>query len=197
MSNEVDSRRPERMPPLDHATMTEAQKRAADVLKSGPRGGVKGPFIALIRAPELMDRLQKVGEYLRFETSLDRRISEFLMLIVAREWTQQFEWHTHVPLALGAGLERATVSSLSEGRRPLGMASDEEVAFDFVTELLRSKGVSDPTYQRAVAAFSEVGIIDLLGVVGYFTTMSMVLNVARTPPSSLDDGAPRLEALPL
>src|SRR3979409_1028406 len=95
---------PDRMPPLDLSAMTDAQLRAADELTAGPRGGVKGPFIPLLRSPELMDRLQKVGDYLRFHSSLEPRISEFIMLIVSREWSQQFEWSVHVPLGRKAGL---------------------------------------------------------------------------------------------
>ena len=172
----------DRMPPLEPARMTQAQKKAADELAAGPRGGVKGPFIPLLRSPELMDRLQKVGEYLRFRSSLEPRISEFLMCVVSREWTQQFEWFVHVPLALKAGVEPQTLESLSEGRRPAGMAADEEIAYDFWDELTRTKGVSDATYRRALDRFGENGVIDMLGLLGYFTTVSMVMNVAHTPP---------------
>jgi 4-carboxymuconolactone decarboxylase len=170
------------MPPLEPAAMDEAQKKAADALAAGPRGGVKGPFIPLLRSPELMERLQKVGEYLRFKSALEPRISEFLMCVVSRSWTQQFEWFVHVPLALKAGIKQETLSSLAEGRRPAGMAQDEAVAYDFCEELERTKGVCDDTYQRAVSAFGEHGVIDMLGLVGYFTTVSMVMNVAHTPP---------------
>jgi 4-carboxymuconolactone decarboxylase len=171
----------ERMPPLDAAAMNEAQRKAAQALAAGPRGGVKGPFIALLRSPELMDRLQQVGEYLRFRSSLEPRISEFLMLVVARAWSQQFEWAVHVPLALKAGVNAQTVQSLSEGRRPRDMASDEAIAYDFCEELSRTRGLSDATYRKAVEQFGEAGVIDMVGVVGYFTTVSMVLNVAHTP----------------
>ena len=186
----------ERMPPLDPAAMTEAQRKAAEELAAGPRGGVKGPFIALLRSPELMERLQKVGEYLRFRSSLEPRVSEFMMLVVAREWTQQFEWSVHVPLALKAGLKPETVQSLAEARRPAAMAKDEELAYDFCEELLRTKGVSDATYRRALDHFGERGLVDLLGLIGYFATVSMVLNVAHTP--ALEDPSIRaLEPLPL
>jgi 4-carboxymuconolactone decarboxylase len=186
----------DRMPPLDPATMTGAQQKAAQELAAGPRGGVKGPFIALLRSPELMDRLQKVGEYLRFRSSLQARINEFLMLVVSRQWTQQFEWVVHVPLALKAGLRPQTVESLAEGRRPAGMAKDEEIAYDFCDELLRTKGVSEASYRRAVEQFGEPGVIDMLGLVGYFTTVSMVMNVAHTPPPK-DDSVTALPAFPL
>ena len=186
----------ERMPPIAPSAMTEAQKKAAEALAAGPRGGVKGPFIALLRSPELMDRLQQVGEYLRFRSSLEPRISEFLMLIVSRQWTQQFEWAVHVPLALKAGLAPQTVDSLAEGRRPEGMAKDEALAYDFCDELARTKGVSDASYRSAIDRFGERGVIDMLGVVGYFTTVSMVLNVAHTPRAAAPEVAP-LRALPM
>ena len=171
----------DRLPPLERAAMTEAQRKVADELGAGPRGGVKGPFIPLLRSPELMDRLQKVGEYLRFQSSLEPRISEFVMLIVSRHWTQQFEWGVHLPLALKAGVDAATVESLAMGRRPDKMAKDEAIAYDFCDELARNRGVSDATYRQAVDQFGEVGLMDLLGLVGYFTTVSMVMNVAHTP----------------
>jgi 4-carboxymuconolactone decarboxylase len=172
------------MPPLEVAKMTDEQRAAAAELAAGPRGGVKGPFIALLRSPELMQRLQKVGEYLRFRSALEPRISEFLMLVVSRQWTQQFEWAVHVPLALDAGVKRETLESLAAGRRPAAMATDEAIAYDFCAELLANRGVSEATYRMAVEQFGERGVIDMLGVVGYFTTVSMVLNVARTPAAS-------------
>ena len=186
----------ERMPMLEPAAMNEAQRKAAQALAAGPRGGVKGPFIALLRSPELMDRLQQVGEYLRFRSSLEPRVSEFLMLIVSRRWTQQFEWTVHVPLALKAGVTPQTIESLAAGGRPAAMAADEALAHDFCDELLRNKGVSDATYRAAVDHFREAGVIDMLGVIGYFTTVSMVLNVARTP-APRDGNVSALRALPL
>ena len=172
----------DRMPPLAADKMTEAQRKAAMEMAAGPRKGVKGPFIPLMRSPELMDRLQKVGEYLRFQSALEPRISEFIMLIVAREWTQQFEWTVHAPLGCKAGLEEDVIEALAEGRRPGAMRADEEIVYDFCAELLRTKGVSDTTYRRALGAFGESGVVDIVGVVGYFATVSMVLNVAHTPP---------------
>ncbi len=175
-----------RMPPLDDASLTEAQRKAAAALAAGPRGGVRGPFIPLLRSPELMDRLQRVGEYLRYHSVLPRKVSEFVVLVTAREWTQQFEWSVHVPAAMQAGLEPAIVEALAEGRRPCSMAEEEEIAYEVCDELFRTHGISERTYQRAVASFGEQGLIDLLGVVGYFTTVSMVMNVARTPPPEND-----------
>lgn len=180
----------ERMPPLAAEAMSDEQKKAAAELAAGPRGGVRGPFIPLLRSPELMSRLQKVGEVLRYRSALEPKLNEFVMLIVAREWTQQFEWQVHYPHAIEAGLRPEIAAALAEGRRPRGMTDDEETAWDFCTELLRSRGVSDATYTRAAAMFAERGVIDLLGLVGYFTTVSMVMNVARTPPPKQGNVAP-------
>jgi len=183
------------MPPLAAERMSEAQRKAAAELTAGPRKGVKGPFVPLLRSPELMDRLQKVGEYLRFQSSLEQRISELVMLIVSRHWTQQFEWAVHVPLGRKAGLKSETIEAIAEGRRPSGMPADEETVYDFCGELLRNKGVCDTTYRRAVDAFGENGVIDLVGVAGYFTTVSMVMNVAHSPPAA-EDGVEPLSPFP-
>ncbi|RZI40960.1 carboxymuconolactone decarboxylase family protein [Herbaspirillum sp. HC18] len=173
---------PERMPALPLEAMDDAQLAAAQELIAGPRGAVLGPFIPLLRSPELMNRLQKVGEYIRFQSALDTRINEWLMLIVSRQWTQQFEWCTHYPLAVKAGMRTEVLDALAQGRRPHGMAEDEEIAYDVCDELARTHGLSDDTYCRAVDVFGERGLIDMLGLIGYFTTVSMVMNVARTPP---------------
>ena len=186
----------DRMPALPADKMTEAQRKAAAEMIAGPRKGVKGPFIPLLRSPELMDRLQKVGEYLRFQSSLEQRISELIMLIVAREWTQHFEWFVHVPLGRKAGISEDTIAALAEGRRPSGMSEGEELAYDFCVELLRNKGVSETTYRRAVAKFGENGVIDMIGVAGYFATVSMVMNVAHSPPSD-DKSVGALSPYPL
>jgi 4-carboxymuconolactone decarboxylase len=184
------------MPPLPAGKMTDAQRKAAAEMIAGPRKGVKGPFIPLLRSPELMDRLQKVGEYLRFQSSLEQRISELIMLIVSREWTQHFEWFVHVPLGRKAGISEDTIAALGEGRRPSGMSEDEELAYDFLVELFRNKGVSETTYRRAVMKFGENGVIDMIGVAGYFTTVSMVMNVAHSPPSD-DQSVAALSPYPL
>jgi len=180
----------QRMPPLPADKMTDAQRKAAEEMIAGPRKGVKGPFVPLLRSPELMDRLQKVGEYLRFQSSLEQRISELVMLVVSREWTQHFEWFVHVPLGRKAGISEDTIAALAEGRRPSGMREDEEIAYDFCEELLRNRGVSETTYRRAVMKFGENGVIDMLGVAGYFTTVSMIMNVAHSPPPADGSVAP-------
>jgi 4-carboxymuconolactone decarboxylase len=177
----------DRMPPIPKEKMTDAQKKALDEVTSGPRGagGAEGPFIPELRSPELMSRLQKVGEYLRFHNTIGSKLTEFVILLTARQWTQQYEYNAHEPLALKAGVKQETISAITEGRRPEGMAPDEEVAYDFCTELRQNQSVSDTTYARAVTRFGEQGVIDMTGLVGYYTTLAMIMNVARSP---LPDG---------
>ena len=185
----------DRMPPIPRDRMSDAQRAAADELIAGPRKGVKGPFVALLRSPELMARLQRVGEFLRFQSSLPVRVSEFATLVVSRQWTQQFEWFTHVPLAIKAGTARETIDALSEGRRPATMSAQEAMVYDFVTELAVNKGVSDSLYRECVGSLAEQGVLELIGLVGYFTLISMTLNVARTPADIVEGVAP-LPVLP-
>jgi 4-carboxymuconolactone decarboxylase len=170
----------DRMPPLHPDQMTEAQKKAAAELSAGPRGSVFGPFVPLLRSPEFMTRLQKTGEYLRFHSAIGSRLSELVILLTARRWTQQFEWSAHYPLALKAGVRAEIADAIADGRRPPDMAEDEEIAYDFCDELIRTQGISDATYARAVAEFGEQGVIDMTGITGYYTTLAMIMNVART-----------------
>jgi 4-carboxymuconolactone decarboxylase len=184
----------ERMPEIPKDQMSEAQKQAAAELAAGPRGEVKGPFVSLLRSPEFMRRVQKVGEYIRFICPLDKRINEFAAIIAARHWSQQFEWWAHYRQALAAGLKCEIADAVGEGRRPVGMAEDEEIVYDLLTEVLNNKGASDATYARAVAKFGEQGLIDLIGVAGYYALLAMVMNVART---AVPEGPPLpLAALP-
>jgi 4-carboxymuconolactone decarboxylase len=183
---------PDRMPPLARESMDDTQRAAADELIAGPRKGVKGPFIALLRSPRLLAPLQKAGEYLRFDSALPRRVSEFATLVVSRQWTQQFEWFTHVPLAIDEGTSAETIEALRIGRRPPAMSIDEALVYDFIVELTTHRGVADETFAACIERFGERGLIDLVGLVGYFTMISMVLNVARTPPAEV----PGVAALP-
>lgn len=183
----------ERLPLPAEDAMTEAQRAAAQALIAGPRKGVKGPFIPLLRSPMLMERLAKVGEYLRFESALPTRINEFVTLVVARHLSNQFEWHIHHPLALAAGTAACTLDDLAQGARPRSMADDEAAAWAFATELLTHHGVSDPTYTDALAQWGETGVVELTSLIGYFACVSWVMNVARTPAPA---GAAPLGGLP-
>ena len=178
---------PDRLPPLPDSSLSPAQQAAARELASGPRGAVFGPFIPLLRSPDLLSPLQKTGEYLRYKSALPPRLSEFAILVVARRWNQQFEWHIHQPIAESAGVPAAHVRAVAQGRRPEGMARDEAVVHDFLQELQNDRAVSDATYASAVEHFGERGVVDLCGLCGYYALLAMVLNVARTP---LPDGGP-------
>ena len=184
----------DRMPPIPADKMTEAQKKAAAELAAGPRGAFRGPFVPLVRSPELMSRVQKVGEYLRYSNSLPQKLVEMTVLMTARRWTQQYEWNAHYPLALKAGLKKDVADAIAEGRHPSGMVEDEEIAYNFTTELNQNGSVSDPTYARAVSTFKEQGVIDLIAVNGYYSLLGMVMGVARTPLAPGD--TPMLKPFP-
>ncbi len=170
---------PERFPAIPPEQWTEEQKKVAATIASGPRGELRGPFLALLRSPGLAQTVQQVGEYLRFQCPLDRRIAEMATLMAARHWTQQYEWQSHYKHAMKAGLSPAVAEAIGEGRRPSGMAADEEALHDLLTEVLHNKGACDATYARAVAAFGEQGVIELVAVAGYYAMLAMILNVGR------------------
>ena len=170
-----------RFPDLKREQMTDAQKRVYDAIASGPRGSVYGPCGPLLRSPELADRAQKLGEYLRFNTSLPARLNEFAIIINARFWESKYEWYVHMPLAVKGGLAQSTADDLAGNRRPANMKPDEELVYDFCTTLHRQHFVDDALFKRATATLGEEGVMDLIGVSGYYTLISMVLNVAEVP----------------
>src|SRR5215813_10526039 len=170
----------DRMPPIPADKLTEAQKQAAEAFAEGRGYAVRGPFVPLIRSPEVMLRAKAMGDYLRFKSTLGPRLNEMVILITAREWSQQYEWQAHHRIALKEGLRPEIAKAIADGRRPAGMGEDEEAAYDMATEILRTKRVSDATYGRAVGKFGEQGVIDLLGVVGYYTFLATVMNATRT-----------------
>lgn len=177
---------PDRMPPLPEGSYTPAQAQAAQELASTPRGGVFGPFVPLLRSPGLFSPLQRTGEYLRYRSAFAPRLSEFAILFVARRWMQEYEWYVHAPIAEQSGVPPAHIAALAEGRRPDAMDADHATIHDFLAELFEHRAVSDTTYARALERFGERGIVDLTGLAGYYSTLAMVLNVARTP---LPEGA--------
>jgi 4-carboxymuconolactone decarboxylase len=169
----------ERMPAISADKYTDAQKRAADEFLATRKSAVFGPFIPLIRSPEVMLRAKEMGDYLRFKNSIGQKLAEFTILIMARAWTADYEWYAHYPLAMKAGLKPEIAEAVFEGRRPDGMAQDEEIVYNFVTELNTTKRTSDTTYERTVKQVGEQGVIDIIGLQGYYTLIAMTLNVSR------------------
>ena len=165
--------------------MTAEQRVVAEAIASGPRGGLRGPFQAWLRSPKLADRLQKVGEYLRFESAVPRRLNELAILMTARAWDAQFEWFAHHRMAMDAGLDPAVAEAIAEGRRPASMQADEAVVYYFCAELRATRTVSDATLAAALGLLGEHGVIDLIAVNGYYDVVSMTLNVAEV---ALPDG---------
>ena len=178
-----------RFAPLKAEELTPPQKAWADMIAAPPRNAKFGnpPYRAYIRSPDLAPRLSALSEYLRWNTSLSPRLSELAILITAREWTAQYEWFAHYPLALKGGLDPKVADAIAAGKRPEGMKEDEAAIYDFCIELHRAKKVSDENFKRVKALFGEQGVIDLVGVSGYYTAVSMTLNVAQVP---IPDGKP-------
>ena len=185
--------RGDRFKPLTYDQMTPAQKTMVEHLLSGPRAGAAGPFNALLRSPEMGDLAQQFGASVRFNTSIPRKLNELAIIIVARHWTAQFEWQAHHRAALQAGLNPAIADAIAQGKRPTSMQKDEEAVYTFCSELLNTKQVSDGTFAAAKDAVGERGVVDLIGVMGWYETVSMLLNTDRYP---LPDGTlPELKPL--
>jgi len=170
-----------RFPVLTEATMTPRQRESYQAIVSGPRQGARGPFNALLRSPEVADRVQKVGEYIRFQSTIPAPLNELAILITGRFWGAQYEFWAHSRLARTAGLADATIDAIAAGRRPAKMSDDERIVYDLCTELFRDKAVADPTFKAAAGRFGEQGVIDLIAACGYYSIVSMVLNVDRHP----------------
>lgn len=185
----------ERLPMIPADKLSDAQKKAVAGMQGGSFG-VGGPFIALLREPKLAEQAVAMATYFRNESVLGTKLTEFVIMLAARNWTQQFEWTAHYARALKAGLTQETVNAIAEGRRPAGMPEDEEIVYDFWTELDHNKSVSDATYDRAVKKFGEAGVVSITALNGYYAMLAMVLNVARTPILPANAQVPQLAALP-
>jgi 4-carboxymuconolactone decarboxylase len=162
------------------ATLTPAQQHAVQSIVAGPRGGLFGPFVPLLRAPELMTRLQLVGEYLRFESTVPPELRELAILLVARTWDQDFEWGHHVGIARDAGVDEAVIAAVAHRGQPTGGAPVETV-WRLVDELISAHTVGDDTYAAALGLLGEQALVEMVATVGYYTTLAMTMNAARTP----------------
>ena len=204
-----------RMPEIPIDKLTEAQKQAVDEYRAAQQRrteacrdpkmdsakctaayfDIHGPMVPLLRSPEVMVRANALEKYLEFKTVLPPKLRELVILITAREWTQQYAWNSHYTMAIKNGLSSEIVNAVAEGRRPAGMSDDEEIVYEFCDELHRNHSVSDTTYAKALSKFGEQGIIDIVSVDGCYTFLSMVMNVARTPRPQRAS-APALSAFP-
>jgi 4-carboxymuconolactone decarboxylase len=171
----------DRFKPLTYKEMNPEQKKMFENLLSGERRGAGGPFNVLLRSPEMGDLAQKFGASMRFHSSIPPKLNELAIIITARHWTSHYEWYAHRRAAAQNGLKEEIILAIAEGKRPTGMQPDEEAVYNFCTELLTNKQVSDRTYQVAKDKFGERGIVDLVGVTGYYNLVSMLLNVDRYP----------------
>lgn len=172
---------PDRLPRQDAADYDAEQRAAAAALIASPRGEVRGPFVPMMRSPAMMDRVQKLGEFLRYDCSVPKRLREWAILVAARHWSQPYEWHAHARHAFDAGIAAAAIATLRDGERPVAMPEDEAVVFDFCLALHRDHAVGDALYARTLALLGERGLVELTGICGYYAMLAMVLNVARTP----------------
>jgi 4-carboxymuconolactone decarboxylase len=183
-----------RFRPLTYAEMSPPQKAMIDSLLTGERRGAAGPFNVLLRSPEMGNLAQQFGASMRFHSSMPPKLNELAIIITARHWTSHYEWYAHKRAALAAGLSPAIVDAVAAGVRPSSMQPDEQAVYDFCTELLTTKRVSDRTFTAAKERFGERGVVDLIGVSGYYGLVSMLLNVDGYP---LPDGVqPELKPLP-
>lgn len=177
----MDPSRSDRLPPLKDETMSDEQRAAVREMVAGPRKEVLGPFVPLLRSPELMTRLQRVGAYLRYESCLPDAVFELVVLVVARHWDQQFEWGHHQPLAISAGVPEDVVADVARWRRPVTDRRDLSVGYDVASALLNVGAVDDDSYTRAINELGEPAFVELVATVGYYTTLALTMNAGRTP----------------
>jgi 4-carboxymuconolactone decarboxylase len=171
----------DRLPTIPPEKYTDEQRKAAEEFKAARKAPVFGPFEPMMHSPRLMNQARAMGDYLRFNSAIGNVLSELAILVAAREWAQDYEWTVHAPIALKVGIKPDVIEAIADGRRPSVMTPDEEIVYDFLTELNRNKRVSDLTFDRADRRFGKKGIVDLTGINGYYTLLAMQLNVARYP----------------
>ena len=181
-----------RFKPIPPEQMTAEQKRVVQALTDGPRGGLRGPFPALLRIPALADRVRLLGDQVRFEGSLPAPLRELAILVVARFWSAQYEWYAHRQHAVKAGVDPSVPEAIAKGERPPRLSADEGLVYDVCVELLHDRDVSDKTFAAAVARFGETTVLELVSLAAYYGFVSLILNVNRTP---IPEGATPLPPL--
>ena len=172
----------DRLPPIDPASWSEAQRACAEEIIAGPRGALISPFVPMLRSPELCTHAQRLGEYLRYRSAIGLRLSELAILVTASHWDQQVEWAIHVPIALREGISEPVIAAIAERRTPQFERADERIVHAVAHQLLHERRVDDATWRSACSQLGEHGVVDLTGVVGYYSMLSIVMNGAQTPP---------------
>ena len=165
--------------------LTPPQRALLDSIRSGPRGGginIRGPFAVFLHAPEFGELAQQLGGHCRYKTAVPPRLSEFAILVTAKLWRAQYEWFAHVPQAERAGVRPETIRDLHKGRVPKSAPKDERAIYDFIQELYKTRRVSDQTYKRVNAILGDAATVELVGILGYYVLISMILNVFRMSP---------------
>jgi 4-carboxymuconolactone decarboxylase len=174
-----------RFRPLEYGELSDAQKNMVDNILAGPRTALRGPFNVLLRSPELGNLAQQLGAYVRFASSLPATLRELAIIMTARHWAAEFEWYAHKAAALEVGLDPAIVDAVAANRRPERMPAAEAAVYDLCRELLEERRISDATFATAIDALGERGVVDVIGTVGYYGLVSLVLNADEYP---LPDG---------
>lgn len=181
---------PQRLSAPDPAHYSDHQQRIHDTIASGPRGGVRGPLAIWLHRPELAENAQALGRYCRFDTSLPNRLSELAIITIARIWGAEYEWHAHKAKALEAGIDPAIVEAIRRNRTPDFADEDAAAVHAFTRAALIDRQVDDALYDRTLAALGRDGLVDLVGILGYYSLISVTINAFRIPPH--DGGAPEL-----
>jgi 4-carboxymuconolactone decarboxylase len=188
----VSAEAEDRLPTIPPAQYSPEQKQAAAEFEAVRKVPVFGPFEPLMYSPAVMSEARAMGDYLRYKSAIGNTLSELAILLTAREWTQDFEWSVHYPIALKAGIRQDTADAIAEGRRPAALSADEAIVYDYAMELLKNKQVSNLTFERAKTRFGAKGVVDMTGIVGYYTFLAMQLNAAQYPPAKDAKKLPRM-----
>ena len=183
----------DRYPRLEEENLSARQREVYEAIVSGPRGEVAGPLRVWLHSPELAERAQALGEFARYKSGLEPRLSELAILVTARLWSSGFEWSHHAPIAARAGIDPAAIEAIGRGRRPVLEDGDAQAVFDVAVELHRDRGVSDATFARASEVLGTERLVDLVGICGYYTLISMTINAFAVPV----DGGPELPVVDL
>lgn len=171
-----------RLGAIDPDNLTDAQRAIHDAIASGPRKGVRGPLAIWLHRPELAQCAQNLGRYCRYDSSIEPRLSELAILMMGRHWLAEYEWAAHKPFALEAGLTPAVINAIRDGREPAFEQQDEALVYAFIRQLHAQRKVDDELYQAISQTLGEIALVDLVGIAGYYTLISMTIKVFEVPP---------------